>query len=372
MCPLPLLLLLAGARVEGRQEATQMGKSHLEERQVLNQNKIKQDNCSQLLETFSESSSNFIRCANQYAQPIFMCRNCLNYYLTVVEIYDALRHSTEDEVSCKALLTSRDKVEIIKATFDYIAGKDGLWNRASCNSCYTKPVNHTSRLTETTLKFFDLFASTQACFSAHPNQSLTQNKSEACTECQGEYEALSDFYREKVFSQFPLLSGICFDVLDAMNATQREWGSEHFQCGRRMGSNLPLLAAVACILLSPVVFYLTARFSQEAAGERTVVQRNHITDLIASARRQYNQYRRPSEPVQLLEEDGEESRGYGESPEEGYGERVEEERREEPPSSELGETVEDRSRRVHVESNDDVVDFSQSREEQVNNLVVDE
>ena len=37
---------------------------------------------------------------------------------------------------------------------------------------------------------------------------------------QGEYEELSDFYREKVFSQFPILSGICFDVLDAMNATQ--------------------------------------------------------------------------------------------------------------------------------------------------------
>ena len=27
------------------------------------------------------------------------------------------------------------------------------------------------------------------------------------------------------------------------------------------------------------------RFSQEAAGERTVVQRNHITDLISRARR---------------------------------------------------------------------------------------
>ena len=34
-------------------------------------------------------------------------------------------------------------------------------HRASCNSCYTKPVNHTSRLTETTVKFFALFASTQ-------------------------------------------------------------------------------------------------------------------------------------------------------------------------------------------------------------------
>ena len=37
--------------------------------------------------------------------------------------------STEEEVSCKDLLTSRDKVEIIKATFAYIAGNDGLWNR---------------------------------------------------------------------------------------------------------------------------------------------------------------------------------------------------------------------------------------------------
>ena len=97
-----------------------------------------------------------------------------------------------------------------------------------------------------------------------------------------------------------------------------------------------------------------------------------VLHIIFVNHRQYNQYRRPSEPVQLLEEDGEESRGYGESPEEGYGERVEEERREEPPLSELGETVEDRSRRVHVESKADLADFSRSREEQVKNVVVDE
>jgi len=340
-----------------------------EEGQLLNQKRIEQANCSQLLDTFSESASNFTRCANQYAKPIFMCRNCLDDYLTVVEVYDALEHSTEEEVSCKDLLTSRDKVEIIKATFAYIAGNDGLWNRASCNSCYTKPVNHTSSLTKTTVEFFALFTTTQACFSAHPNQSLSQNKSDACTECQGDYEALSDFYREKVFSQFPLLSGICFDVLDAMNATQREWGSERYRCGRRMGDNTPMLAAVFCILLCPVVFYLTARFSQEAAGERTVVQRNHITDLIARARRQYNQYRRPSEPVRLLEEDGD-SRVYGESPElEGYNrERVGEERREMPPFSEQGEMhVQDGSRR------EDIADLSLREDEEVDiNEVVDE
>ena len=39
--------------------------------------------------------------------------------------------SAEEGVNCKDLLTSRDKVEIVKATFAYIAGKDGLWNRLS-------------------------------------------------------------------------------------------------------------------------------------------------------------------------------------------------------------------------------------------------
>ena len=49
-----------------------------------------------------------------------------------------------------------------------------------------------------------------------------------------------------------------------------------------------------------------------------MVQRNHFTDLIERARRQYNQYRRPSEPVRLVDADGGDSMGgyhYGESPE---------------------------------------------------------
>ena len=46
------------------------------------------------------------------------------------KVYSAvIIFSAEEEVSCKDLLTSRDKVEIIKATFAYIAGNDGLWNR---------------------------------------------------------------------------------------------------------------------------------------------------------------------------------------------------------------------------------------------------
>ena len=75
---LPLLLLLAGARVEGGRETggveelqmdrqvvwvTQQEKDNLEEEKLPKaQGNMKDTNCSQLLESFSESSSNFTRC----------------------------------------------------------------------------------------------------------------------------------------------------------------------------------------------------------------------------------------------------------------------------------------------------------------------
>lgn len=81
-----------------------------------------EDKCQELLEKFSQSSSNFtrwcrgqgrrqeqgkeplvkeikmlIRCANQYAKPIFMCRQCLEHYLDVRKYYQALEHRWNDQ-----------------------------------------------------------------------------------------------------------------------------------------------------------------------------------------------------------------------------------------------------------------------------------
>ena len=152
-----------------------------------------------------------------------------------MKIYSFVIFSAEGEVSCKDLLTSRDKVEIIKATFAYIAGDDGLWNRFPSslttlnNTVFTYMYNTGLLATPATrsLSITQVVSQRQqsssspflllrrcqkkenfecsnleilalcivwdnplqriyvkACFSAHPNQSLTQNKSEACTECQ--------------------------------------------------------------------------------------------------------------------------------------------------------------------------------------------
>ena len=51
------------------------------------------DQCKVLLENFSNSSSKFTRCANQYAKPIFMCRNCVHDFIDVCTYYYALEHS---------------------------------------------------------------------------------------------------------------------------------------------------------------------------------------------------------------------------------------------------------------------------------------
>ena len=42
-----------------------------------------EDQCQKLLERFSNSSAQFTRCANQYAKPIFMCRNCVHDFVAV-------------------------------------------------------------------------------------------------------------------------------------------------------------------------------------------------------------------------------------------------------------------------------------------------
>jgi len=244
-----------------------------------------EDNCRMILKKFSESSSAFTRCANQYAKPIYMCRKCVQDFIDVRKYYNALEHSESEGINCKDILTSHDKVEIIKVTYEYIVGKNGLWSKAYCSSCYTRPLNYESTLTEKAVKFFALARAVQDCFDAHPNKGLDQNKSEACFECQVDYAAFNAFYKEELFkAQFPYLDGICFDIVDTMNTTQRQWGSDHFDCGRKMKGNAPLIIAVCCVLLSPVAFYILARLSLSAARERTVAH-SYMSRTLSTASR---------------------------------------------------------------------------------------
>jgi len=244
------------------------------------------DQCKVVLEKFSNSSSDFTRCATEYAKPIYMCRNCVHDFINVRTYYYALEHSQSEGINCKDLLTSQDKVEIIKATFDYIVAGTGLWAKGFCSSCYTSPLNHTSKLTENTMAFFALYQTVSDCFEANPdNNSTAPKKSEACTQCAIDYNNLLAFYKTNFLrDQFPYLDGICFDILDAMNSTQHKWGTGHYHCGRQLRGNLPLIAAVLIVLTTPVAFYVLVRFGPGtvSAQERVITQR-HISNIFTQA-----------------------------------------------------------------------------------------
>ena len=239
-----------------------------------------EDGCRVLLEKFSESSSQFTKCATQFARPIKMCRECKEDFLNVRKYYNALEHAEEEGIVCKDILTSRDKVEIIKETYNFIISSDGLWAKGFCSSCYSSPFNHQSVLTNNTKTFFGLYETLRDCFSLYPNASSSSDPSEACTECQEKYNSLQDFYKEYFLGQqFPNLDGICFDVLDTMNSTQQKWGSAHYQCERQIKGSAPLITAVIIVLSSPLLLYLLTRFSpgQGAARERLVAHHSFLT-----------------------------------------------------------------------------------------------
>jgi len=249
--------------------------------------------CKELLEQFSTYSSKFVMCANINAKPISMCRKCKNDILEIKQAYWALSNITESGLLCKDILTSQDRVEIIQETFHYIADDNqGLWSKGHCNKCYTEPFNNHSQLSKDTTGFFQRHSAVEDCFERHPWRATEEprNTSAACTECQDYYQELSKFYRHILGDRAPFTDQICFDILDAMNMTQRAWG-EKYNCGREQIHHVVLIVAIIIVLLSPVVFYPVVRFTETSASERVISQR-HITEFLEDNMRRLSFNRR--------------------------------------------------------------------------------
>ena len=244
--------------------------------------------CEVLLNKFSDSAAEFTHCANHFSRPIKMCRSCKDAFLDVRKYYGALEYSEQRGINCRDLLTGQDKVEVITETHAFIAGPEGLWAKAYCSECYTSPFNRSSDLTDDANTFFALFRSTQDCFMEHPNTSTnSHNKSVACYDCYNDYHALLDFYRDTYFSRGTddyQQTGICMDILDSMNSTQRQWGSGYFKCGRTIRGSAPLISALLVVLTTPFLLYLGVRFGPgtRRARERVITQTT-IQEIIAQA-----------------------------------------------------------------------------------------
>jgi len=248
-----------------------------------------QGKCQDILNEFATQTSQFIFCANKNAKPIRMCRECGSYFIDLTSNYQAFSNNSESGHRCKDILTSQDSVEIIEETYNYIAAVQssrgtnglfkGLWNKGNCNSCYTQPFSHDSTLNKATTEFFQRERQVRKCFNQYPDEKDSpRNSSSACEACLADYQNLSSFYREHILGKSaPFTDNVCFDILDAMNMTQRQWG-ENFNCGRKLEHHIILLVAVVIIGSLPLIFYPTVRVLGTSAEERVISQR-HIADF---------------------------------------------------------------------------------------------
>jgi len=270
--------------------------------------------CKKILDNFSNASARFTLCATNFTKPASMCRKCVSHLIDVKEFFFQFEHSKAEGVNCKDLVTSRDKVDIIHATYEFIAGDSGLWSRGSCSSCYTSPLDRNTSLTLPASRFFQMYEMVMDCFSKYPPFESTMirngNRSVACEDCSTVYYNLSDFYRS-LNSDFPNLEGICFDILDAMNSTQKRWGTGQFGCGEVLSFNLPLVLTIAGVCLATAIFYIAIRFSFGGGAQlERVVSLPHISHQVSRSEH-WNDWSLGREGQQVEEEEEEEEEEVG-------------------------------------------------------------
>ena len=87
------------------------------------------NDCSILVEQFSNSSSEFTMCATRNSKPILLCRKCFDKFLNVRSAYRAIESNHMTGVNCKRLLDGKDRLQILIRTWESIGGKFGLWSK---------------------------------------------------------------------------------------------------------------------------------------------------------------------------------------------------------------------------------------------------
>lgn len=211
------------------------------------------ENCTNLLQSIAEVTALFELCALMNAKPFTMCMNCAGMYGNGIGIFYQLTTNTTDPATrlCQHQFFSSTKVSIVDKTFKHI---QDLWKSASCDGCFQNPVvgqgNHTVR--NETLMFNEKLDAMNKCINQ--SEALSQNMTDLCVTCEQPYRDLNNFYNGLV--QKSKDGNICFDMVDAMNATRFLWSSH--LCSVHHYQNTPSFVVAGVVGLLVVLFYAGA------------------------------------------------------------------------------------------------------------------
>lgn len=210
------------------------------------------ENCTGILESFAESSSNFTLCSLKYAQPVRLCEKCINHYIAFKEKYDDLVHTVINGTSCKSLFISQDRLEVVLAYYNNILS---VWNKGNCKACYDwsskQPV-----LSNDTLYFNQLYDKTKKCISSNMKENNTE---QVCQACMHPYLQLDQYYLS-LSSDAIGVDSVCMDVVDSMNTTRSIWSKTLKCCQLRKTPEIIFLCCSGIISLLPILYYLVLRY----------------------------------------------------------------------------------------------------------------
>ncbi|KAM9002211.1 osteopetrosis-associated transmembrane protein 1 [Sarcophilus harrisii] len=233
--------------------------------------------CRELLLDFASSSAELTGCLVRSARPVRLCQSCFPLFQQVASKVDnisrAVGNMSESHNCAKNLLMS-DRVQIVVVLSEFF---NATWLEANCANCLT---NDREELSNSTIKFLELFNHTLTCFEHNLQGDLTnflqqRNYTEVCKNCQEIYKSLSTLYSEiqkmnDLENKADFQTHLCIDVEDAMNITRKLW-SRTFNCTVPCSDTVPVIAVSVFILFLPVVFYLSSFLHSEQKKRKLIL-----------------------------------------------------------------------------------------------------
>ncbi|XP_026751156.1 osteopetrosis-associated transmembrane protein 1 [Galleria mellonella] len=209
--------------------------------------------CTELLNNFAQSASNFTLCSIKNAWPVTLCKECIDQYVMFKSKYDELLKTVENGTSCKTIYISHDRLD---AVLEYYNGILNVWEKGNCNACYdwSGPV---PVLSNDTKHFDKMFKETMNCIAT--NSTTTNMSDEVCERCMQSYLQLDLFYRSLSKDSIGLDS-VCFDIVDSMNTTRSIWSKDLNCCKLRKTPEVIFLVCTGIISFLPILFYVAVRF----------------------------------------------------------------------------------------------------------------
>lgn len=208
------------------------------------------ENCTNLLQNIAVATATFEHCALMQARPFKMCESCVSQYSAAIGIFNQLQDNKTDPIMilCKDQFFSSSMVSIVYKTYVHVLN---LWSSASCDACFDDPVTQSGSyvVSNHTILFNEKLNKMNECVNR--SESRNKNRTDLCTSCEGPYRDLNAFYDTLV--QKDQASKICFDMVDAMNATHFLWSSH--LCSVHQYSNTPTFLVGGVVGLLVVLFY---------------------------------------------------------------------------------------------------------------------